>query len=113
MQNAGQLQNLQVAKGRLDLTCPSWPTNSAETIKSLERVNGLMNQMVGTTHHVAGVTKDTKAITDEVRDDIADFDDTFRPLRSYFYADPHCYNIPICWGIRSVGIQRHGRRGQA
>ena len=42
------------------------------------------------------------AITNEVRDDIADFDDTFRPLRSYFYADPHCYNIPICWGIRSM-----------
>ena len=37
-----------------------------------------------------------------MRDDIANFDDTFRPLRSYFYADPHCYNIPICWGIRSA-----------
>ena len=72
------------------------------TIKSLERVNVLMNQLVGTTHHVAGVTKDTVAITNEVRDDIANFDDTFRPLRSYFYADPHCYNIPICWAIRSA-----------
>ena len=61
-----------------------------------------MHQLVGTTHHVAGTTKDTVAITNEVRDDIADFDDTFRPLRSYFYADPHCYNIPICWGIRSM-----------
>ncbi|WP_428341164.1 RND family transporter [Mycobacterium sp.] len=101
LQNAGQLQNLQVAKGRLDdLTKLS--DQLGGTIKSLERVNGLMNQMAATTHHVAGVTKDTKAITDEVRDNIADFDDTFRPLRSYFYADQHCYNIPICWGIRSA-----------
>ena len=101
MQNAGQLQNLQVAKGRLD-DMSKLADQLGGTIKSLERVNTLMNQMVGTTHHVAGVTKDTLAITNEVRDNIADFDDTFRPLRSYFYADPHCYNIPMCWGIRSA-----------
>jgi putative drug exporter of the RND superfamily len=101
MQNAGQLQNLQVAKGRLDdLTKLADQLNG--TINSLQRMNGLMNQLVGTTHHVAGTTRDTLAITNEVRDDIANFDDTFRPLRSYFYADPHCYNIPICWGIRSM-----------
>jgi len=101
MQNAGQLQNLQVAESRLDdMTKLADQLNG--TIKSLERVNGLMNQLVGTTHHVAGVTRDTVAITNQVRDDIANFDDTFRPLRSYFYADPHCYNIPICWGIRSA-----------
>jgi RND superfamily putative drug exporter len=101
MQNAGQLQNLQVAKGRLD-DMSKLADQLGGTIKSLERVDVLMNQLVGTTHHVAGVTKDTVAITNEVRDDIANFDDTFRPLRSYFYADPHCYNIPICWGIRSA-----------
>jgi RND superfamily putative drug exporter len=101
IQNAGQLQNLQVAKGRLD-DMSKLADQLGGTIKSLERLNVLMNQLVGTTHHVAGVTKDTVAITNEVRDDIANFDDTFRPLRSYFYADPHCYNIPICWGIRSA-----------
>ena len=44
-----------------------------------------MQQLVGTTHHMVGVTKETAAITSEVRDNIADFDDTFRPIRSYFY----------------------------
>jgi len=101
MQNAGQLQNLQVAKGRLE-DMSKLADQLGATINSLERMNGLMNKLVGTTHHVAGTTKDTLAITNEVRDDIADFDDTFRPLRSYFYADPHCYNIPMCWGIRSI-----------
>ncbi len=72
------------------------------TISAMERMNALMNQLAGTTHAVIGTTKDTAAITGEVRDQIADFEDTFRPMRSYFYADPHCYNIPICWGIRSI-----------
>jgi putative drug exporter of the RND superfamily len=101
MQNAGQLQNLQVAQSRLgDMT--KLADQLGGTINSLQRMNGLMNQLVATTHHVGGTTRDTLAITNEVRDDIANFDDTFRPLRSYFYADPHCYNIPICWGIRSL-----------
>jgi putative drug exporter of the RND superfamily len=38
----------------------------------------------------------------ELRDNIANFDDFFRPLRNYFYWEPHCYNIPICWSLRSV-----------
>jgi putative drug exporter of the RND superfamily len=101
MQNAGMLQNLQVAKSRLD-DMSKLADQLGGTINSLERMNGLMNKLVGTTHHVAGTTRDTLAITNEVRDEIANFDDTFRPLRSYFYADPHCYNIPMCWAIRSM-----------
>src|SRR5277367_854144 len=50
MQNAGQVQNLQVAKSRLDdMTKLADQLNG--TINSLQRMNGLMNQLVGTTHH--------------------------------------------------------------
>src|SRR3546814_18671399 len=38
----------------------------------------------------------------EMRDHIADFDDFLRPLRNYFYWEPHCYDIPVCWTMRSV-----------
>ena len=38
----------------------------------------------------------------ELRDHIADFDDFFRPLRNYLYWEPHCYDIPICWSMRSI-----------
>ena len=38
----------------------------------------------------------------ELRDNIANFDDFFRPLRNYFYWEPHCYDIPVCWAIRSI-----------
>ena len=37
-----------------------------------------------------------------MRDHIADFDDFFRPLRNYLYWEPHCFDIPVCWAIRSI-----------
>ena len=46
--------------------------------------------------------KDTSANINEVRDHLADFDDFFRPLRNYFYWEPHCFNIPMCWALRSI-----------
>ena len=38
----------------------------------------------------------------ELRDHIADFDDFFRPIRNYLYWEPHCFDIPVCWSIRSI-----------
>ena len=35
-----------------------------------------------------------RPITDELRDHIADFEDFWRPIRSYFYWEKHCYDIP-------------------
>jgi putative drug exporter of the RND superfamily len=43
-----------------------------------------------------------QADTDELRDHIADFDDLWRPIRSYFYWERHCFDIPICWSLRSL-----------
>ncbi len=40
--------------------------------------------------------------SEELRDHIADFDDFLRPIRNYFYWEPHCYDIPICWSLRSI-----------
>jgi RND superfamily putative drug exporter len=44
----------------------------------------------------------TVAVSQELRDKIANFDDFFRPLRNYFYWEPHCFDIPICWALRSL-----------
>ncbi len=41
-------------------------------------------------------------VTEQVRDNIANFDDQFRPLRNYFYWEPHCFDIPMCAAARSV-----------
>ena len=41
-------------------------------------------------------------LTNELRQNLADFEDFFRPIRSYFYWEKHCYDIPICFAMRSV-----------
>jgi putative drug exporter of the RND superfamily len=101
MQNAGSVENVQFAKTRMKdmLTLAD---QLGGTISAMERMNALLQKLVATGHHAAGTTKDTLAIANHVRDEIADFDDAFRPVRSYFYADPHCYNIPVCWAIRQA-----------
>lgn len=43
-----------------------------------------------------------QALTEEARDQLADYDDFFRPMRSYFYWEKHCFDIPICWALRSL-----------
>jgi RND superfamily putative drug exporter len=101
MQNTGQVENLQFAKTRMKdmLTLAD---QLGGTLSAMERMNTLLQQLIGTSHHVAGTMKDTVAITGQVRDEIADFDDAFRPVRSYFYAEPHCYNIPVCYAVKNL-----------
>src|ERR1700721_693819 len=50
----------------------------------------------------ANTTAVTSQITDSLRDHIADFDDTFRPVLPYFYWEKHCFDIPVCYGFRSL-----------
>ena len=59
-------------------------------------------QMAATTHSMVEKTKNMTVDIEELRDHIADFDDFFRPLRNYFYWEPHCFDIPVCWSIRSI-----------
>ena len=73
-----------------------------ETINIMQRMYGLMQQLVATTHHMVGETHDMQAITNELRDHISDFEDFWRPIRSYFYWEKHCYDIPICLSLRSI-----------
>jgi putative drug exporter of the RND superfamily len=72
------------------------------TIDTMTRMIGLMEEMSATTHRMVEKTRDMTVDIAELRDNIANFDDFFRPLRNYFYWEPHCYNIPICWALLSV-----------
>jgi RND superfamily putative drug exporter len=101
IQAAGQLQNMKFVQNRLN-DMLTQADQFAGTITTMERTYALMQQLVGTTHHLVGVTKETVTISGEIRDQLANFDDFFRPIRNYFYWEPHCYNIPICWAFRSL-----------
>ena len=51
---------------------------------------------------MVGDTEEMQQITNELRDHIANFEDFWRPIRSYFYWERHCFDIPICWSLRSI-----------
>ena len=94
-------ENLQFMKDRaVDMLKMS--DDLGAMIGSMERMYELMRQMSETTHHMLGDMDEMKATLDEIRDHLADFDDVARPVRNYFYWEPHCINIPVCWATRSV-----------
>ena len=72
------------------------------SIDTMEHMYDIMGEMVVTTDHMDLLTRDLMHVTDELRDHIADFEDFWRPIRSYFYWEKHCSAIPICWSIRSI-----------
>lgn len=100
MQTAGQVQNLKFAKSRLDdmLTLAN---ELGGTIAATERMDGLMKQLAGTSHHMAGVTNETTAIAGDMRAHIANVNETLKPL-SGLYSDPSCQTIQFCSAMKSV-----------
>jgi putative drug exporter of the RND superfamily len=101
MGQASQTQNLAFQKLRMnDLLKQA--DDLAQTITLIQHMHGLLQQIANTTHDMVGQTHDIAAITDEVRDHVADFDDYWRPLRNYFYWEKHCYDIPICFSLKAV-----------
>ncbi|MCV7381004.1 hypothetical protein BST11_08805 [Mycobacterium alsense] len=73
-----------------------------KTMATLHEQMQVTQDLSNTTHETTRLTKETVKITESLRDDIANFDDFFRPIRSYFYWERHCYDIPACWAIRSI-----------
>jgi RND superfamily putative drug exporter len=73
-----------------------------KTIDTLQETYDVQKQLVAATHRTDVDTHELTEITDSLRDHIADFDDFWRPIRSYFYWDKHCYDIPMCFSLRSL-----------
>ena len=48
------------------------------------------------------MTKRMVEDTSRIRDNLADFDDFFRPIRNYLYWEPHCFDIPMCNAFKSI-----------
>jgi RND superfamily putative drug exporter len=72
------------------------------TIDTMTKMSHLTEQMAAVTHSMVSKMKGMTVDIAELRDNISNFDDFFRPLRNYFYWEPHCYDIPVCWSIRSI-----------
>jgi RND superfamily putative drug exporter len=101
MQNSN---TLQTAKFNNDNTAQmlEQADELSKTIANMERMYSIMQQVTSVTHDMVGRTHEMVDTTNDLRDSLADFDDFFRPIRNYFYWEPHCYDIPICWSLRSI-----------
>ena len=99
--NTGQIENLKYQQDRAaDLI--KQVAEIDKTIGILRQQYGLQQQSAAATHEQVEAFHQTVAVTQDLRDKIANFDDFFRPLRNYFYWEPHCFDIPICWALRSI-----------
>jgi len=101
MGQASQMQNMSFKKDRMnDMLVQA--NELGKMIAIMQHMLDLMRELVSTTHHMVGTTHEMQDITSDLRDHISDFEDFFRPLRSYFYWEKHCYDIPICFSLRSI-----------
>ncbi|WP_431235631.1 RND family transporter [Mycolicibacterium psychrotolerans] len=73
-----------------------------KTINILRQQYALQQQSSEATHEQVEAFHKTVEVAQDLRNKIANFDDFFRPLRNYFYWEPHCFDIPICAALRSV-----------
>jgi RND superfamily putative drug exporter len=101
MQSQTLMQNMAFLKDRMaDIL--KMADQLGITIDILQRQYDVQRRLVDATHRTDRDTHELTEITDELRDHIADFDDFWRPIRSYFYWEKHCFDIPICWSFRSL-----------
>jgi RND superfamily putative drug exporter len=94
--------NLQYLKDRLEDIRKLSTDDLGNIIATMEHIYSLMAELTDTTHHLVGTSHDLQAITDQLRDQLANFDDFWRPIRNYFYWERHCFDIPICASTRSL-----------
>lgn len=73
-----------------------------KSINILREQYALQQQSSAATHEQVEAFHQTVAVAQDLRNKIANFDDFFRPLRNYFYWEPHCFDIPACAALRSV-----------
>ncbi|AQA06707.1 hypothetical protein BVC93_25470 [Mycobacterium sp. MS1601] len=101
MQNAGQQQMMEHMRKRVDDLLAQADLIGRQ-VAITKRMYDIQREVTELTHNSINGTKDMTAILKDLRDNVATFDDFFRPLRNYLYWEPHCFNIPICWSLRSI-----------
>jgi RND superfamily putative drug exporter len=99
--SASQIMNLSYQQARAqDLKTQA--DEISHTIDILTQQLALQQASAAAQNQQTQAFHDTVDTLNAVRDNLANFDDFFRPLRNYFYFEPHCFDIPSCAAIRSV-----------
>jgi RND superfamily putative drug exporter len=74
----------------------------ADTVETLGKTIDITQKLSDDLHTTVLTLENLQQVTDEVNSDISNLDDFMRPLKSYFYWEPHCFDIPVCWAFRSL-----------
>jgi RND superfamily putative drug exporter len=107
-QSSAQIQNLPFQEAR-----------AADILKQLDEIStsiallqqqyslteqqyDLQQQATAATDEQVTAFRETSATIKELRDKVAAVDDFFRPIKNYFYWEPHCFDIPVCATFRSL-----------
>jgi RND superfamily putative drug exporter len=101
MQGVMNGENMEFTKARVDDMVVQEHAMDV-SIEAMHQMYDLMGRLIANTVDMDHLTHDFSNITGALRDHFADFEDFFRPIRSYFYWENHCFDIPICWATRSV-----------
>lgn len=101
MQQAMMSQDIQYMKARMDDMLVQ-ADMMAKQIEIMKRIYSLQKQMTDITHDSITKTHEMAEVLADLNGKMADFEDFWRPLRSYFYWEKHCYDIPICWSLRNI-----------
>ncbi|OBJ35954.1 hypothetical protein A5630_08545 [Mycolicibacterium mucogenicum] len=72
------------------------------SIDAMTEMMSIQKDLAAVSQRMADKMKTTSDDMGDTRDHLSDFDDFFRPMRNYFYWEPHCFDIPVCWSMRSV-----------
>ncbi|MEY8016659.1 RND family transporter [Mycobacterium servetii] len=101
MQNAVMQQNVTFIRRSMDDLLKQADLMTRQ-IALMKRLYSLQERLTALAHHTIVLTKEVVEIVDETEIHFSDFEDFFRPIRSYFYWEKHCYDIPICYSLRSI-----------
>jgi putative drug exporter of the RND superfamily len=75
---------------------------TTHTVEVLRKEIGFFQRVSDELHQTVLTVEDLEQISNEMNEEVSNLDDFFRPVKSYFYWEKHCFDIPICWAFRSL-----------
>lgn len=94
-------QNLGFLKDRVK-DVDTMAARMGDVMASTRKMAEITGQLSAGTHMSLEASRGLKTAMEKTRDNLATFDDFIRPVRSYLYWEPHCFDIPACWALRSL-----------
>lgn len=74
----------------------------AHSVAVLRKEIGFFQKVSDELHQTVLTVEDLERVSQEMNEEVSNLDDFFRPIKSYFYWEKHCFDIPICWAFRSL-----------